>query len=597
MPTLDEIHIQNFRSCKDSFFTFSAFTPLVGYNNGGKSNILFAIGWLLNHSSLTESDFNDPNKEVQISGTITGITQAVLDKLEQKHKNQIEPYCRDEKLQFRIRQPKPGVPKKEIKWEVRDPLVDEDNLDDAWKSGPTGITAAVKAIFPESIEIGAMEDVVEDVGKSKSTTTIGKLIAAIARPITERYGPNFKDMLDNITKKFGAESDSRAEELNTLDEAVNDKLKDLFPDIRVRVDIPTPQLPELFRSGTIKVDEYNEGEWRSISSTGNGAQRSIQMALVRQLAEGKSHKDNLQSTILLLVDEPELYLHPQGVEQVRIALKALSEKGYQVVFATHSPLMIGREDVANTIIVRKTPDKGTFAQKRLADAINDVLRGAPAQTRMLCELTNLIQILFCERILVTEGKTETILLPEVYEKLKGRTLHSDKIALVGARGAGNICNFLKILKVMELDAKALVDLDFAFRDGVKCDILRDDDVDLESSKKIFTKLSNTHGFKLGNDGFPEGEGDLTSSQAFVVFAKDPEGDKVVSRLHEKLKTENIWLWKLGAIEEHLGLEGKGEKCITEYQAKLRESKPEDAIEDLSGVEDFLEWLNPNSTIP
>ncbi|MDU4349500.1 MAG: AAA family ATPase [Klebsiella michiganensis] len=40
---LSNISIKNFRSCKEINLNFSLFTPLIGYNNAGKSTILNAI--------------------------------------------------------------------------------------------------------------------------------------------------------------------------------------------------------------------------------------------------------------------------------------------------------------------------------------------------------------------------------------------------------------------------------------------------------------------------------------------------------------------------------------------------------------------------
>ena len=42
---LTEINISNFKSISSESFELTEFTPLVGYNNAGKSNILEAIKW------------------------------------------------------------------------------------------------------------------------------------------------------------------------------------------------------------------------------------------------------------------------------------------------------------------------------------------------------------------------------------------------------------------------------------------------------------------------------------------------------------------------------------------------------------------------
>lgn len=52
MHTLAHISISNFRSCKNVALPLGDFTPVVGYNNAGKSNILTAIEWLIDPSAL-----------------------------------------------------------------------------------------------------------------------------------------------------------------------------------------------------------------------------------------------------------------------------------------------------------------------------------------------------------------------------------------------------------------------------------------------------------------------------------------------------------------------------------------------------------------
>ncbi|TCD46812.1 DUF2813 domain-containing protein [Chlorobium sp. N1] len=47
MHFLSHISISNFRSCQHVSFDLAAFTPFVGYNNAGKSNLLAAIRWFI----------------------------------------------------------------------------------------------------------------------------------------------------------------------------------------------------------------------------------------------------------------------------------------------------------------------------------------------------------------------------------------------------------------------------------------------------------------------------------------------------------------------------------------------------------------------
>ena len=126
---------------------------------------------------------------------------------------------------------------------------------------------------------------------------------------------------------------------------------------------------------------------------GHGAQRAIQMTLIRHLAEITKDVSKEGKTNLLLIDEPELFLHPQAIELLRASLKSLSKKGYQVIFTTHSPFMIEQDDIPYTNIVRKNAE-GTRVEVRLKEAITKILDTHDAQARLLFETYNLGQILF-----------------------------------------------------------------------------------------------------------------------------------------------------------------------------------------------------------
>ena len=151
--------------------------------------------------------------------------------------------------------------------------------------------------------------------------------------------------------------------MTDFDTQVNDKLDAFFPDINVKVHVPTPDVKEVFTKGTIKVYENQNGVGSDVSSLGHGAQRSIQMTLIRHLADLKIASQETSTTTLLLIDEPELYLHPQAVEILRNSLKVLSNQGYQIVFSTHSPFMVTQKDIGNTLLIRKNSTLGTHKRK------------------------------------------------------------------------------------------------------------------------------------------------------------------------------------------------------------------------------------------
>jgi len=591
MHYLSEITIRNYRSFISENFPLSQFTGLVGYNNVGKSNLLFAIKWLLRPAALSLTDFNDEKKSIEIDGVVEGIDNELLNQLDDNHRKRIEKYCKEGVFIFRRIQPEPNCSKSDIKLKVWNP--NNGNSDEeSWVVNPTGIPNAINALFPEPIEIGAMEDATEDVSKSKTSTTIGKLIAEIIEPIEKNYGADLKNSLDGLRKKLEASGTERPTELKQFDEKANSNIKEFFPGINIQLHVPAPEIKEIFKAGTIKVFENDTDQGKDVSTLGHGAQRSIQMALIRYLAEIKSTiKENTRT--LLLIDEPELFLHPQAVEYVRLALKKLAKNEYQIVFSTHSPQMIDYDDIGTSLMIRKDVERGTHALTRLNDAIEKIIDERSSQLRTLFEFSNSSQLLFCEQVIITEGKTEQRLLPEVYHLINDKTLNASKIGLISVSGSGNIANSLKIIEAMGIPAYGIVDLDFAFRDAINSRLIDKDNEDIKACKELLQQLPGKYHFNLGDDGLPTSTGGEPPCKGFNILATDiPESKPHIENLHNKLLEHNIWLWKKGTFDDHIGIESKNETAWSNFAIKMKEEK-ESCIGDIDEIKRCFDCIECN----
>ncbi len=583
---ISKIQIRNFRSILNQEFELSNFTPLVGYNNAGKSNILEAIKWMLRKTSLSSTNFNDPGQSIQMVATIEGITNEILENIDQGHRARIEPFLLNDSLTIKRIQETPSQPVAQIRLQVLDPT---DGV--TWQNNPTGIDNAVKDLFPEPIHIGAMENAEEDVTKSSTTSTIGKLLAEIIGPIELQYGQQVNTALEGLKTILEAEGINRAPELQAFDQQINEKLDAFFPDIRVKVHIPTPELKEVFKKGTIKVYENLAENPKDVSSLGHGAQRSIQMTLIRHLADLKLITQQNRTTTLLLIDEPELYLHPQAVEILRKSLNVLASQGYQVIFSTHSPFMITQKDVGNTILVRKNEALGTFKRRTLKSAIPVVEQQAPHQLTLMYSLSNSSNILFSEKVILAEGKTENKLLPLIIEKVTGKTILHHKTALVKLDGSGNTRKSILVLGAMDLPTKVIVDLDFALKQGISEGYLQAGDTDIAACQLELTNISNANNITIGNDGWPVNGNVVTAAVGFSILAQSQNVRQNIENICTKMRTQNIWVWKNGTIENHLNLPGKTESIWAAFTNTLQSTDleimlPNDWIE----IENCINWL-------
>lgn len=582
---LTTVKIENFKSIKTIEFELSEYTPLVGYNNAGKSNILEAIKWVLRKSSLKITDFNNPNNSVIMTAKIEGISQAILDNLNDTHRQRIEPFLNSESLTIRRTQLVPNATAAQIRLEVLNPT------DGQWQNNPTGIDNAIKDLFPEPIHIGAMENSEEDVSKSKSGTTIGKLLSEIIGPIEQQYGAQLRTVLDGLKDVLDADGSNRATELSNFDTQVNQKLDSFFPDINIKVHVPTPELKEVFSKGTIKVYENQSLSGTDVSALGHGAQRSIQMTLIRHLADLKTASQQQTTTTLLLIDEPELYLHPQAIEILRKSLKTLANQGYQIIFTTHSPFIITEKDIANTILVRKNTTLGTYKRNSLKSAIPQVEQNAQHQLTLMFALSNSSNILFSERVILSEGKTENRLMPFLIEKISGNSLGVNKCALVQQGGSGNTKKSKLVLDMMDLPCKAIVDLDYAFKQAIEDGFLQANDTDILACKTEMANLANTNGINL-IDGWPtKRNSSMTAEEAFALLAQSPSIQVNIQNLKAKLISNGIWIWTKGAIEKHLNIQGKNEQVWANLKNNIETNGIVLALpNDHQEISDCINWL-------
>jgi len=583
-----EITIQNFKSIISETFQLSDFTPLIGYNNAGKSNILSAIKWLLRKSSLGSECFNQQNSPVAVEGKVQGINQNILQHLTAPQRASIQPYINNGELRIKRVQNVPGDTAANIRLYVFN--TNAVAPADPWTPNPNGIDNALNLLFPEPIQIGAMENAEDDVSKSKTTSTIGKLLGEIIGPIETQYGAQVTTALNGLKDLLDAEGQNRAPELVQFDTDVNQKIDSFFPDVNIKLHVPTPELKEVFNKGTIKVYEQQSPNGRDVASLGHGAQRSIQMALVRHLAELKRANQNHTTTTLLLIDEPELYLHPQAIEIIRDALKFLSTQGYQVIFSTHSGMMLTYEDVSNAVLIRKNNQQGTFKRRTLKAAIPQIENDAPSQLRLMFSLSN-PHILFSEKVILTEGTTEQRILPNIVEKISGKTLGLHKFALVKQGGVGSTRKSMLVLGVMDLPNKAIVDLDYVFKNAVSDQFLQANDSDLASCNQLMGQIAGPNGIVLDAAGWPINNGSsMSASSAISLLSSQAQVQPNISALHTKLLAHNIWVWKKGAIEHHLGLQGKGEHIWATFINTLNTTPLGTAIPDLPEITACVNWL-------
>ena len=578
---LSEITICNLRSISRQTFPLNNMTALIGYNNAGKTNILMGIRWLLSPFSLDVSFFDDSNIPVEVEGHFQGISEAVLNRLGEEKSREIVPFLAGESLRVKKVQRVPGIPPENVELWVLTPPNRQTSTRKGWMRATDEFRHAFRRMFPEPIAIWDFEG-------NKAFT---KLLHEIFKPLERRFGGEFNDILSKFSDMLSPGGENQAAEIRSFDREVNEKLQPLFPSVRVELDIPIPTLETFLKTASLKVIDEDDGFERDINRMGAGSQRAIQMAMVRYLAEIKKHHNNhYLSRTMLLIDSPELFLHPQAVELVRVALKNLSNEGYQIVYATHSAQMVTSEDVSTSLLIRKNKERGTFMRKRMEDAVHQVVQDAPSQLQMLFSLSNSNELLFADYVLLTEGKTEWRVLPALFERITGKSFALIKCALVRQGGVSNTRKSMQVLNAMDMPVRAIVDLDYAFTTATRDGFLEANDPDIKFCRNLFRELAFHHHLRL-NNGLPVSKhSNISASMAYSMMAAMPEAERPIRSIHAKLRSQGIWVWTRGAIEEHLGLKAKNEAVWNGFVERSKSNDFVKNLPDYDGICALCQWI-------
>lgn len=169
-------------------------------------------------------------------------------------------------------------------------------------------------------------------------------------------------------------------------------------------------------------------------------------------------KDDLRDAILLL-DEPGLSLHALKQQEFRKTVSRLAE-GNQIIYTTHSPFMVGSDELDLVRIVEMINRKtGTKVHTRLA--VDDPKSVYPLQAALGYDLA---QSMFThQKNLVVEGVTDLLYieaLNSAWAAQNGPTL-DDGVAVVPAGSASKVIYYSTILTSQNLRVAALLDSDAA----------------------------------------------------------------------------------------------------------------------------------------
>ena len=443
-PRLHKLIISNFRSIGSTPIEIELddIVVLVGPNNAGKSSVLRAYQIVMQHGSkegrLSIDDFPDgivdtsrlPQVELQTIVFDKAPGDRWIRETEAKELLIRERWIWSSPSVEPVRQ---GFDVEKNDWDAQVPW-GAPNVANARRPLPHRIDAFQS---PDSQAV-AIATLITEILKDNLKTI--KSDPASAQSDYQLVLEKIKDLQTKVVA-------ATEKEIQKIESEISVYLEKIFPKHRVKVnanpeaDVEKTYTP--FKTSPDVLMGPEGGYFSTIAHQGSGARRTLLWATLKYLSE-KGDKADSRPHVLLL-DEPEICLHPSAIREARSVLYNLPSTGsWQVMITSHSPIFIDLSK-DNTTVIRVFRDEHsavkstTLYRPSRAKLSDDDKRNMKLLN--ICD-PYLHEFFFGGRQIVVEGDTEYTAFSMI------REMHAEEysdIQIIRARGKGVIPSVARVL--------------------------------------------------------------------------------------------------------------------------------------------------------
>ncbi len=277
-----------------------------------------------------------------------------------------------------------------------------------------------------------------------------------------------------------------------MEKLISSYLKENFPKAEIELEIPKPELKQVFSNAKILVDD---GVKDLVETKGDGLKRSVTFALLRSYVEhSKAQKkktpkeevleavsagevpeipqkvEEIAQPYVFLFEEPELFLHPNAQLILFEALEKLTQLGNQVFVTTHSPLFFSPRATGTFIkVIKQYPeDNKPFGRLITVDLLEEI--DAKDAFQIICYENNAAAF-FSHKVVLVEGDSDLIYLKEIAKKLnEDWRFDYRNIPIISIEGKSNVKRFVDFYRRFGIRVFSLLDADAMIEGFDKFDV-------------------------------------------------------------------------------------------------------------------------------
>jgi putative ATP-dependent endonuclease of the OLD family len=326
--------------------------------------------------------------------------------------------------------------------------------------------------FIQWIYVPAVKDASEE-GVEAGNTALGKLLQR-----TVRQKVNFDADLAAISEKARQEYDALLEKeqgtLESLSTSLGKRLEVFaHPGAGLAVEWLQGSEKSVRIDGPKATIKATEGPFKgSLVRFGHGLQRSFLLVILQELASLEQQADGSDKpTLVLGIEEPELYQHPPQARHLSTELRALADAGSQILLTTHSPYFVSGEAFDEIRLVRKKDGSGAsymtrtdfprFA-KRMANATGKAPdKPTVARAKLLAALRpEPSELYFCQRLILVEGlEDRAYVTAALHLEDQWHTVRRSGLHMISCDRKSNVLQLLCIAQELKIPCFVIFDAD------------------------------------------------------------------------------------------------------------------------------------------
>lgn len=343
-----------------------------------------------------------------------------------------------------------------------------------WKSN-------ANSILPRSIFVRAVHEAADETN-AKDASTYGKLINLIVeRQLAKR--PEMKQLQDALEAVMAmfvpdeAHPERQADEIKLLQARINEQLAEVVGG-QALIKAAVPELRSLVMPSTsLAIRDSLAGIDTEVGHQGHGLQRTLVMTLLQILGEVQDLQPEDENAVLrptiLIVEEPELYMHPQMERRMRDVLYRLAtQDNLQVICCTHSPVFVDIADKHRSIIRLVKQPTGKIIGYQFTQDLFPGQGDAVEKQRLhaVARFNPMVNELFFAKQVVLLEEFSAIVAFERAGELTGLFARHPRLrrdtCLIDCAGKSNIPGFQRVLNKFEIPYRAVHDADLGIPEAV-----------------------------------------------------------------------------------------------------------------------------------